>query len=501
MTRTEAHVLYHDLLEAAQSQAQTLQIMAELGRNDLFFLLVHILHRADADIDFVYDRCREVESDSDGYLDLWSREHYKSTIITFALTIQDILNDPEVTVGIFSFTRPIAKQFLKQIKREFEDNQLLKELYPDVLYQNPTHPKEGSPSWSMDNGITVKRRGNPKEATVEAWGLVDGQPTSKHFQTLVYDDVVSRESVTTPDQIAKTTEAWALSLNLGAQGGRRRYIGTRWHYSDTYKTIMERGSATARVYTATKEGTLEGEPYIWTKQELGEKYRSMGPYVAAAQLFQDPKMDSAQGFRDEWVRYWQGRTATNLSVYILVDAANEKKKENDYTVFAVIGLGADQNYYIIKWIRDRLNLTERANVLFKLHQEHRPVVVGYEQYGMMSDIHYMSERMSQTNYRFSIKKMAGRMPKNDRIRRLVPAFEDGRVWIPEDCWHVDYQNRNIDMTKEFLQEFRDFPYSEHDDMMDATSRIMDPDLGAAFPQPETANTSTDTDGEWNPLDF
>lgn len=497
MNRREAHARYHELLDPYRDDPRALKaIMRELGKTDLFFLLVFILHREDADNNFVYDRCREVQAGPDGYLDLWSREHYKSTIITFALSIQNILNDPETTIGIFSFTRPIAKQFLRQIKHEFEDNMLLKELYPDVLYENP---KRESPTWNMDTGITVKRAGNPKEATVEAHGLVDGQPTSKHYKELVYDDVVSRESVTTPEQIAKTTEAWALSLNLGAKGGRRRYIGTRWHYSDTYKTIIEREAAIPRIYPATIDGTLDGPPYLFTREELWEKYRSMGPYVAAAQLFQDPKMDSAQGFRDEWLRYWQGRTATNMSVYILVDAANEKKKENDYTVFTVVGLGADQNYYVIKWIRDRLNLTERANVLFRLHQEHRPVMVGYEQYGMMSDIQYIEERMQRTNYRFAIKKVAGRTPKNDRIRRMIPAFEQGRVWIPEDCWHVDYQGHTVDMTKEFVQEYRDFPYSEHDDMLDSTSRIMDPELSAVFPQPETAETTVNVAPDWNPL--
>ena len=101
-----------------------------LAKNDLFFLLVYACKRPDMDRDWLYDRCREVQASPNGHLDLWAREHYKSTTITFGLSIQDILNDPEVTIGIFSHTRPIAKDFLKQIKTEFEQNQFLKDLFP-----------------------------------------------------------------------------------------------------------------------------------------------------------------------------------------------------------------------------------------------------------------------------------------------------------------------------------------------------------------------------------
>ena len=59
------------------------------------------------------------------------------TVITIALTIFDILNDPEITVGIFSHTRPVAKSFLRVIKREFESNQTIMGLFPDVLYADP----------------------------------------------------------------------------------------------------------------------------------------------------------------------------------------------------------------------------------------------------------------------------------------------------------------------------------------------------------------------------
>src|SRR6056300_1476012 len=100
-----------------------------------------------------------------------------------------------------------------------------KVLFEDVLYQDP---KKDSPSWSLDGGIIVKRKSNPKEATVEAHGLVDGQPTSKHFNILVYDDVVTIDNVRSPEMIEKTTQAWELSLNLCSKDPIRRYIGTRY---------------------------------------------------------------------------------------------------------------------------------------------------------------------------------------------------------------------------------------------------------------------------------
>jgi hypothetical protein len=61
--------------------------------------------------EWVFQRCREVQVLPNGHLDLWAREHYKTTVLTFGLTIFDILNDPEVTVGIFSHTPPSPEHF------------------------------------------------------------------------------------------------------------------------------------------------------------------------------------------------------------------------------------------------------------------------------------------------------------------------------------------------------------------------------------------------------
>lgn len=459
-------------------------VVRDLIRNDLFYLLVYGLGREDLLHPWLFERCQEVQQDPDAQLDLWAREHYKSTIITFGKTIQDILIDPDITVGIFSHTRPIAKGFLSQIKRELEGNTNLQRLFPDILWADPKKEATAAGlSWSMDGGITVKRASNPKESTVEAWGLVDGQPTSKHFSLLVYDDVVTRESVTTPEMITKTTEALALSYNLGAHGGRRRWIGTRYHYNDTYATLLQRGTVVPRVYPATDDGTHEGRPVLLSRETLDEKRRDMGSYVYSCQMLQDPKAEGSMGFQEGWLRYYDTEPELqNLNIYLVVDPANEKRKENDYTCMWVVGLAPDRNYYLLDGLRDRLNLTERTDKLFDLHYEYTPQGVGYERYGMQSDIQHIELVQDERSYRFHIHELKGSTPKPDRIRRLIPLFEQGRLWLPRQLWYTTVEGERIDLIKTFVNdEYLPFPVAAHDDMLDNLANIKHPDLPTNFP--------------------
>ena len=364
-------------------QDHDLPAVRRLALGDLFFLLVCVFGRADINRDWLFDRAREVQAEPDGCLDLWSREHYKSTIITYGLTIQDILNNPELTVGIFSHTRPIAKKFLRQIKQEFENNELLKLIFPDIIHQKP---QSEALKWSEDNGIVVKRRTNPKEATVEAWGLVDGQPIGAHYGLMVFDDVVTRASVTTPEMIEKTTDAWELAQALSSDGGRIRHVGTRYHYNDTYKTIIDRKAAKVRLYPGTDNGMPDGKPVLFSQEYLEKKRRDMGNYTFACQILQNPRADVVDGFDENWLLFWPAQHHRGLNTYILVDPANEKKKRSDYTSMWCVGYGEDENFMVVDMLRDRLNLEERTRVLMAWHRDYRPLRVGYEKYGMQADI-------------------------------------------------------------------------------------------------------------------
>ncbi len=431
--------------------------MRHLGRIDLVYLMLCLMNRKDMAHPWLIDRVREVEASPNGHLDLWAREHYKSTIITFGKTVQDILaghgDDPlpvwngvEPTFGIFSHTRPTAKKFLRQIKQEFETNTRLMGLYPDILYEKPHKDAE---KWSEEIGITVRRQTNPKEATVEAWGLIDGQPTGAHFFVRIYDDVVTRESVTTPEQIAKTTEGWELSINLGvAEGGYERYIGTRYAMMDTYHEMMKRGAVTPRIYPSTHDGTESGEPVFLSPPAHTKKRKSMGPTTFAAQMLQKPISKATATFEVDHLSFRDIRPKT-LNIYIIGDPANSKRKGSDRTGIAVIGVDAQRNKYLLDGYNHKMNLKERWDALrgLRRHWMGQPgvqlVKVGYERYGMQSDLEHFETQMKIEGDAFDIHEVAwpkeGPGAKGDRIARLRPDFEQKRFYLPILAW--DEANR------------------------------------------------------------
>lgn len=480
-----------------------------LCRNDRFYLLVVVLHRPDALHPWLYERCREVEANPDGCLDLWAREHYKSTVITFAGALQEIIRNPDITIGIFSHTRRVAVKFLRQIKVELENNTDLQTAFPEIFWSNP---KGQAPRWSDDTGLVVQRTSNPKESTVEAWGLVDGQPTSAHFNLRIYDDVVTRESVSTPEQSQKTTEAWELSDNLGAaqedgSPGRSWHIGTRYSFGDSYQSILDRKALKPRIYPATDDGTPDGNPIFLTPEAWTEKKLKQGPATIATQMLQNPIAGDQAMFKKDYLKFAEIRPAT-LNVYILCDPASSRKKGSDKTAISVVAIDAQRVKYLVDGYHHKMSLAERWTAIkgLRRHWMSQPgvqnVEVGYERYGMRSDLEYFEERMEIEKDAWTIKELAwpneGPGSKLDRIQRLEPDFRNGRFYLiaqvdkPTSAQtkmtkdghgfrvlnpikRRDHTGKVYNLTVDFVQQFIPYPFVSHDDLLDATSRIYDMD--------------------------
>jgi predicted phage terminase large subunit-like protein len=176
--------------------------------------------------------------------------------------------------------------------------------------------------------------------------------------------------------------------------------------------------------------------------------------------------------------------ADQMVKYLLVDPASAKKKGSDYTTMWCIGLASDGNYYALDFLRDRLSLTERADRLFTLHRKWKPLQTRYEEYGMQADREHIQSRMESESYRFELTKVAGQTKKQDRIGRLIPLFEQSRIWLPTTYFVTNYEKTPIDLVRSFVEEeFMAFPVGVHDDMLDSLSRIAEPDLTLVWPRP------------------
>jgi len=336
---------------------------------------------------------------------------------------------------------------------------------------------------------------------------VGGSVTGRRADLGIIDDPVkSREDADSETGRAKVWEWYKADFYTRLKPGASIIlIMTRWHEDDLAGRLLQdasEGGEQWEVLSLSMEaspndplGREEGEP-LWpewfTPEMITQAKRDPRNWLALYQ--QQPRPASGGEFKKEWVmRYKNKPTIGNK--YILVDPASEKKKTSDYTSIFVLLLGQDNNYYIVDMIRDKLNLTERADLLFKLHKEHKPLNVGYEKYGMQADIDHIKDRQERENYRFNVTEVGGATPKNDRIRRMIPLFEAKRVWFPETLHKTDFQGIVRELTDDFIeQEYAAFPVGKHDDMMDCLARIHD--IYTTWPEIVDKSLDDNSDNEY-----
>lgn len=484
-----------------------------MATNDLFFLGVYILHRyhwigqnpKQATLTrehrlriaaWYHARCWDVQEEPNNHLDVWAREHAKSEILTYALVIQDILKDCNETVGIFSHNRPLAKQFLRLIKYEFEINEELKALFPDVLWVDP---KRESPKWSVDDGIIVRRPGNIKESTVEAWGLVDGQPTSKRFSILHYDDIVARDQISDM-MVGRTSEELENSFALTASDPPIvRIIGTPQEIGDTICEYMVNSKFKLRLHPAVDS---KGAPVFFSEAKLADFKNFMSPKVFALQFLLDPKKAQEAheiGFESNWWQTYQGpRNIRSLNRYILVDPAGRSTESNSMFALWVVGLGADKKYYILDGVLDSLSLPQRADAVFDAVRRYDPLKVIYESYAFQSDIEHIRDRMDRENFRFTIQQIGGPAKKDARIERLLPKYRNGDILAPERLMYQTLEGKEIDIIQRFRNvEWEKWPFNpKARDQLDALSRLCD-EAEINYVWPRAYGQGNSTDDHWH----
>lgn len=404
---------------------------------------------------------------------------------------------PAYAMGKKPGTRVILTSYASAIawKQSRRTRQIVKSSkYQPIFETALVHGNQSVEEWALDNGSEYM-----------AGGLLSGMTGNRASGVIVDDPVAGREDAESETIRRKTKEAYEDDLKTRLiPGGWTIIIQTRWHEDDLSGGILpekwdgESGFVTGRddqqwfvlrlpaICDAKDDplGRKIGEPLWpeWFSEEHFEKFRG-NPRTWAALFQQKPRPTEGAEFKNIWVRKYLNPPKT-LNKIILVDPSSGRKKgSGDFTSMWVVGLGADRNAYVVDGIRDRLNLTARVEALMEMHRKHHPLQTRYEEYGLQADIEAVEKEQEIQQYRFKITPVGGRTKKEDRIRRLIPWFENGQMYLPHVLPYTDVTGAQHDLIDVFLkQEYAAFPVARHDDMFDALARIDEPKLTLPFPQ-------------------
>lgn len=402
--------------------------------------------------------------------------HGKSTLSSEMFPVWYLGRNPNKRVMFATFNHTIATGFGRKVRNHLQDP-LVQDIFPSCRISDD--------SSAADKFVTTQN------GEYYAVG-VGGSLTSRGASLLIIDDPIKNRDEADSELLRQKLKDWYSSTAYTRlePNGAIIVIQTRWHDDDLAGWLLKERKDEWEVLNlpAISSDNKALWPARYDLEALERIRDNVSSRDWAALYMQQPVVDGGQVFKETDMRYYENDLdLSQMNIYAFVDPANSKKPNADNTAMIVIGASKDGNIYLIDAWVDKLNLKERENLLFYIHNKYNPNAIYYEKYGMQLDIEFMRQAMEVRNYRFELREIGGnKLSKEDRIKRLQPLFEDHKIYFPRFIKKPNYLGKEVDLVAYFLDsEFRQFPYAKHDDMIDVLARICD--VNMLFPKKTTIN--------------
>src|SRR3990167_7551354 len=455
------------------------EILRQKGLKELFIFNKYVLEVEKGDNSFVpltlfhKELCNFVTDKSDRKkLILIPRAHLKSKLITIGYSLFRIFNNPKVRILIYSATWSMAVSLNMAIQKNLQGNETLIDIFGDL--------SKGATEWSQDK--TRLKENTSRDSTVTAAGI-DNNLVGGHYDLIIMDDVVSRDNVTTRDQIMKVIQRYKDSLDLLEPNGQLLLVGTRWDDADLYGWIQDpRNDILSSFDVMIKQAydgnimTGEGFEALWpekfTLQELQKRLREEGWSHFSAQYLNNPVPEEDATFKRTWFSYFDPSEMKGklLNKFMAIDPASDPNMSLhaaglDYTGMVVVGQDDSGYLYVLDIVRARMSPNDIINEMFRMREKWGLTDIGIEQVSFQKMIAYslrQDERFKKHPFHISELKPNERT-KEYRIKGLQPLYENGKI----------LHDRNHPNTLYLEDELVRFPKAPHDDVSDALSYTLD----------------------------
>jgi predicted phage terminase large subunit-like protein len=247
------------------------------ARRNFYYLATEVLGYRDLNKELHGDLCRFMSSTAKKKMIIIPRGHFKTTLCTISNAVRHILLNDSVRILIASCTLKNAMDFLQLVKSHFVQNEYFRFLFPEFC------PLDAQKEFGTREHFTVLNRKNFRlvEHTVECIGS-DGKVTGRHYDVIIKDDLVTRETVTTSDQIEKSKDwnKYSQSLFNVPEEDVEYVIGTRYHFNDLYGEILDDEETDYKVYL--RRAIEDDKPIFkgrFTIEGLNSIRKNQGSYI------------------------------------------------------------------------------------------------------------------------------------------------------------------------------------------------------------------------------
>lgn len=382
------------------------------------------------------------------HLALAPRGAGKSTILTVASVILDILQNPNIRILIASKTDENAVAFLSEIKAKLQ----LPELVEIFGLQK-------GELWNEGVIKVAQRTSTDKEPTVKTVG-VNGALASGHFDKIYADDLVDEENSKTEAQREKLFTWFYKILDPTLEpDGAMSVVGTRYHPEDLYgkliATVFEKKNKAGKIIrqnyirlpalmrkpkhlcvglTKTWEKYTSIWPEKFSVKFLLKKRATQGTIIFNSQMQNDVEAMKGKIFKFDWFQFYEKSDINIKELFIVqgVDLAIKQHETADKFAHCTIGIHPQtRNIYILEYYNKVTHYKIQKQVIKAQFKKYDPVRVAIEANGYQRSL-LQDMRLDPKLSNIRAVPLFTDKDKTLRAWKLSAYFERGQVFMLQE---------------------------------------------------------------------